>query len=125
MRNAIRGVLTLGLFFYSLQAMAVNCVEVGRQLREMQKTQAILLTSMVKKNESLASVLDRYAVDFDSSERKVSKNDIQSLHGSAEAFRNHGAREMTLVEKFNKQSQDLIIKASSCLSKDQRLGSQF
>lgn len=105
--------------------MAVNCVEVGRQLKEMQKTQAILLTSMVKKNDSLASVLDRYAVDFDSSARKVSKSDIQSLHGSAEAFRNHGAREMTLVEKFNKQSQDLITKASSCLNKDQRLGNQF
>ena len=120
----LKRVILLGLVVgLSYQADAVNCGEITLQLAEMQKAQALLLQTMVKKNENLAEVLDRYASEFEDSERKLTRSDIQSMHGSANAFRNHEAREQTLVDKFNRQSRDLITKANACLaSSNERTG---
>ena len=118
----IFGILCVGLFCTHNLALAQSCGDLTKQLSEMQKAQALLLQSLVKKNDSLANVLDRYAGDFEASDLKLSKTDIESLHGSASAFRNHRQREQALIEKFTKQSQDLILKTNACLASSDRLG---
>ena len=119
--RSLIGALSLS-FCISCVCRASNCVDLTRQLSEMQKAQTILLESMVHKNDSLANVLDRYAGDFEASELRLAKTDIESMQKSANAFRQHKQREQTLIQKFNRQSQLLITKANDCLMASQRLG---
>jgi hypothetical protein len=136
---AVGGLLALSTVFFGLNASAAThkakhhakvvsaaheCVNVSLQLHEMQKAQDILLESMVKKNDSLAGTLDQFADDLSSHDQKSKKTDIVGMHKSAEAFRGHSDRELLLISKFEKKSQELIEKTSKCLAQNNSLSSK-
>lgn len=122
-----RCVLALGLILgiellgASAHAETTSCAQVSQQLLAMQKAQVALLSAMVNKNESMAAIFENYAKDFESEERKLKRTDIQSLHSSAQAFRNHREREQQLIEKFSVRSNQLIEKTNECLAKGESL----
>lgn len=93
-----------------------SCAQLVRQLRAMEKAQQSLLTSMVGKNDSMATTLDQYAKNFEIQGHRLQKSDVQSLKRSAQAFRRHGDREMGLVVRFEKSSEELLSKVEACLS---------
>ncbi len=95
-----------------------ECSRLSLQLHEMQRAQGILLESMVKKNDSLAGTLDHFADDLSSHDQKSKKGDIVGMRKSAEAFRGHSDRELVLIAKFQKRSQELIDKTSRCLAQN-------
>ncbi len=95
-----------------------DCMKIQLQLEEMQKAQASLLESMVKKNDSLAGTLDQFADDLKSHEDRPTQVDIINLRNSATAFRGHSDREMILIGKFQKKSKELIGQTVECLSQN-------
>jgi hypothetical protein len=82
----------------------------------MNKAQQTLLGSMVRKNESMAETLDQYAYGFEQKGQRVQRLDLLSMKHSAQAFRKHGEREMSLVTRFEKSSDELLSKVEFCLS---------
>lgn len=108
--------LGLGSAARAEETEKVSCLHLIQQLRAMEKAQQSLLTTMVGKNDAMATTLDQYARNFETSGRRLQKSDVVSLKRSAQAFRRHGDREMGLVVRFEKSSEELISKVESCLS---------
>ncbi len=103
-------------------AQAGTCKDLGSDLAAMQSAQKELLKSFVNKNDSMASSLDAFAFEFSKKEEekmRISAVDIAALRKSAEAFRNHKQREASLVNRFEKASQEVVAKVQSCLSQNE------
>jgi hypothetical protein len=98
------------------QGSAKDCAQLIHQLQGMQRAQGLLLSSMAKKNDSLAGTLDHFADDLSSHEQKPTQSDIVGLRKSAQAFRGHSDREIALIDKFQKKSKELIDKTTRCLA---------
>lgn len=95
-------------------AEAKSCAELTDDLRAMQKAQASLLDSMVRKNGAMASTLDQYAQNF-SKKRNLRKADLIGMKRSAQAFRSHEAREEKLVRRFQAKTDELLTLVEECL----------
>ena len=101
------------------QPEKVSCQALVAELRAMKQAEKTLLTNMVQNNDTMASTLDQYAVELkDSASHKkpVTTKDVKSLKQSAQAFRQHKAREQRLISKFDSASATLIDKVQSCLN---------
>ena len=116
MKHALQAavVTTVILIAMAQAAQAKTCSELGDDLRSMQKAQASLLESMVRKNDSMASTLDQYANNLQN-QRTVRKSDVISLRKSGQAFRDHESREEKLVGRFNKKTDELLTLVEECL----------
>jgi hypothetical protein len=116
MKSALKiGVLSSFLALALMaNAEARSCSEIGEDLQAMQKAQASLLESMVRKNDSMATTLDQYAETF-SVKKSLRKADLVGLKKSALAFRRHGDREEKLVQRFETKTAELISQVQECL----------
>jgi hypothetical protein len=97
-----------------------DCDKLILELRAMKKAEAILFANMTENNETMASTLDQYAGELKQAatyKRPVTSRDIKSLKSSAQAFRQHKAREKKLVAKFGQASDRVLIKVESCLNR--------
>ncbi len=109
------GVLSLSILFAMVSgAEARSCSELTQDLRAMQKAQASLLQSMIRKNESMASTLDQYAQTL-GTKKNLRKSDTLGMRKSATAFRNHQEREEKLVRRFENKTDELISQVEECL----------
>lgn len=101
---------------------AKTCNELSKDLEGMKNAQNSLLSTFVRKNEMMASVLEQNASKM---EAKIEQNqgikisDIHSLKNSAEAYRAHDLKEKELVSKFEKASENLIQEIQKCISQNE------
>lgn len=93
----------------------VDCSEIVENLRAMRKAQSALMSTLVKKNDSMAETLDLYAQRFSKNQGSVSKTEIGGLRKSAQSFRKHGAREEGIVRRFEAVSAQLMARLELCL----------
>lgn len=84
----------------------------------MQQAQHQLLTSHSSKNELLANTLNRHAEYLEqvlANDRQVKKSHIQKLRLSAKAFHLHENRELQLIQRFEKASDQLLGQVQACI----------
>lgn len=96
-------------------AEVMDCSEILENLRAMKKAQAALMTTLVKKNDSMAETLDLYAQKLSKSQGAVTGAEISGLRKSAQSFRKHGVREQGIVQRFETISAQLLTRLETCL----------
>jgi hypothetical protein len=102
-----------------IQKPLKTCAQLSKDLVGMQNAQKSLLATFVRKNEMMAAVLDQNALRMETKieQRQALKlSDLHSLKNSADAYRNHEAKEKELVNKFEQASSSLIGEIQKCLS---------
>lgn len=97
------------------QTTVIDCSEIVENLRAMRKAQSALMSTLVKKNESMAETLDLYAQRFSKNQGLVTKTEIGGLRKSAQSFRKHGSREQGIVRRFEAISAQLMTRLEACL----------
>lgn len=93
---------------------SIDCQKLISDLREMRQAQSKVMTSFVKKNETIADALDYMAND----QRNLN---ALTLKRSAKTFRDHRAREEQLVVRFETASDQLLDQVEQCLVASTRL----
>lgn len=99
------------------QTPVVDCSEILENLRAMKKAQSALMSTLVKKNDSMAETLDLYAQRFSKNQGAVTQTEISGLRKSAQSFRKHGTREQGIVRRFEAISLQLMARLESCLAR--------
>ncbi len=106
------------LVFASAAHAASKCESLIQDLKSMQGAQQELLTSFMKKNETMAEVLDQQADRLEKNlilHQSFKKSDFRSMHVSAKAFRSHQQKELLIVNHFGKAVNELLEQVNSCL----------
>jgi hypothetical protein len=118
--------LKTGIFvlFFSLSGMAAErCDSLVKDLQAMHEAQKQLMASFIRKNDTMAVVLEENADQLENKmmiNRSIKKTDLKSLRISAQTFRSHDEKEQALVSRFEKASGKLLGQVADCLTKDQR-----
>jgi hypothetical protein len=110
--------------FAAANLTANKCENLIQDLKSMQAAQTELLSSFMKKNETMAEVLDQHADRLEKSlilHQSLKKTDLRSLHLSAEAFRGHQQKETAIVDRFGKASNDLLDQVEACLTSPRKI----
>lgn len=87
----------------------------------MQAAQKELMDSFIRKNDTMAVVLEENADQLENKmmiNRSIKKTDLKSLRISAQTFRSHDEKEQALVARFEKASSQLLGQVSDCLTKE-------
>ncbi len=113
------------VFLFSLSSLAASnrCDSLAKDLKAMQAAQKQLMSSFIRKNDTMAQVLEQNADRLETQliqRRAMKRSDLQALRVSAQTFRGHDAREQALVDRFEKASGELLDQVQKCLSKDER-----
>ena len=107
------------LVFSSAAQASGKCESLIQDLKSMQGAQQELLTSFMRKNETMAEVLDQQADRLEKNlilHQTFKKSDFRSMHVSAEAFRSHQVKEIAIVDHFGKAVSELLEQVNTCLS---------
>jgi hypothetical protein len=91
-----------------------KCQRLVIELHEMEKAQQAMMTSLVKKNTTIAEALNHMASDH----RNLNS---LTLRRSAQTFHDHQARETQLVSRFETASDQLLDQVEQCLTASPRL----
>lgn len=98
----------------SVSALAADsCALLKQELKSLQKTQAVMMTSLVNNHETFASTLEEYSatVQEQSGSQKISQN----MNQSAEAFRRRGLQGKKMAAQLNEATADLLTRVAACL----------
>lgn len=120
-------ILSVNMLARSVQADSVSvksCDHLMTQLWSMHKAQKTLLNSLLRKNETMSTTLDRYASKLANQGNRAAQNDLLSLRSSANAYRSHQEREQQLVSRFDKQSVTVISEIENCIKINAQAQSQ-
>ncbi len=101
-----------------------KCENLIQDLKSMQGAQKELLQSFMKKNETMAEVLDQQADRLEKNlvlHQSLKKYDLSPMHVSAEAFRSHRVKEAQIVDRFGKASGELLEQVKACLAVNSKI----
>ena len=113
-------------FLFSVSVLAApskKCETLAKDLKAMQAAQSQLMSSFIRKNDTMAEVLEQNADRLDhkmTTQRSLKRSDLEALSVSAKAFRGSDQREQALVNRFEKASAQLLDQVRECLEKDKR-----
>jgi hypothetical protein len=112
------------VFLFSLSSMAsIKCESLTKDLRAMQAAQKQLMASFIRKNDTMAQVLEQNAKRLEAQmaqRRSMKRSDLRALRVAAQTFRGHDEKEKALVARFEKASTQLLDQVQQCLAKDER-----
>ena len=98
---------------------AINCGELGKELKEMERAQGEILSTMIENHEMFASSLEQYARIAGSAESQGKKNNLpqvfQQMKLTAAVFRKRGAEGRKLQSEMDSATQDLFKRIRLCL----------
>ena len=97
---------------------ADQCSALVKELKAMQSAQKQLMSSFLRKNETMAQVLEQNAHRLDAEmtrHRSIKRSDLKALRVSAQTFRGHDEKERALVSRFEKASAQLLVQVQDCL----------
>jgi len=114
------------IFFLSLSSLsfaatnlsADNCASLVKDLKAMQAAQKQLMGSFIRKNDTMAQVLEQNANRLETEmnkQRSLKRSDLKALRVSAQTFRGHDEKERALVARYEKASAQLLGQVQECL----------
>jgi hypothetical protein len=89
----------------------------------MQAAQKQLMGSFIRKNDTMAQVLEQNANRLEAQmnrQRSMKRSDLKALRVSAQTFRGHDEKERALVARFEKASAQLLGQVQECLTNGPR-----
>jgi len=112
------------VFLFSISSLAsIKCESLVKDLRAMQAAQKQLMSSFIRKNDTMAQVLEQNAKRLETQmaqRRSMKRSDLRALRVAAQTFRGHDEKEQALVARFEKASTQLLDQVQQCLAKDER-----
>lgn len=113
------------VFLFSLSGMAASnkCETFAKDLKAMQVAQKQLMATFIRKNDTMAQVLEQNARRLETQlvhRRSLKRSDLNALRIAAQTFRGHDEKEQALVNRFEKASASLLEQVQKCLTKDER-----
>lgn len=113
------------VFLFSLSSMAASnkCETIAKDLKAMQAAQKQLMATFIRKNDTMAHVLEQNANRLETQlvqRRSLKRSDLSALRVAAQTFRGHDEKEQALVNRFEKASSQLLEQVQKCLAKDER-----
>lgn len=99
---------------FSAQAQA-DCQNLKSDLRDFQKAQQQILTSLNNNHETAAATLEEYAELIQQTEGSQAQSLASKMKDSAQAFRIRGTRGVEIATKLDQGTAELIKRIQNCL----------